>query len=105
MPDAWVAIANTDFINSLPVRIRHPFLEAMQEIRARQLQHYQRSKALCSKGFKQLGVPIIKLTEAEKSVFASQYGHQNPAWNSYKKELLGKNGIQTFEALYKAAQG
>jgi len=103
--DGWVAIGNTDFIESLDKQTRSQFFDALKEIQTSQLKKYQQAKNYCSEEFKKFNVKIYTPTSEEKKVLRESFGHTNPAWDPVKKRLLGDNGLQIFEKFYKIAKG
>ena len=102
--DGWVAIANTEFIESLDPETRTQFLDSFQEIQSEQVKLFQQAKNFCTQEFAKLGTEIYTPTQQEKNVLAESFGHTNPAWLPVKKRLLGDDGIRVFDELSKIAK-
>ena len=102
--DGWVAIGNTDFIDTLDSQTRRQFFNAIEEIRVEQYKGYKRAKQACIRGFEELGVTIYTPTPKEIKKLSDLYGHANPAWEAVKKRLLGNNGLAVFDKLYRIAK-
>ncbi len=103
--DGWVAIGNSEFIESLDPKTKTQFYDAFREIQEKQLKLYENSKKFCVKEFAKLGVKIYTPTSKEKEALATAFGHTNPAWEAVKKNLLGKDALKIFDELYKVARG
>jgi TRAP-type C4-dicarboxylate transport system substrate-binding protein len=103
--DGWVAIGNTNFIDSLDAGTRRQFFDAFKEIQTVQVKSYHQAKNYCSQEFNKLGVKIYTPTSLEKEVLAKSFGHTNPEWDEVKKRLLGDNGMNIFDQFYKVAKG
>lgn len=103
--DGWVAIGNTDFIETLDSRTRIQFFDAFKEIQLEQIRHYKRAKGFCTGKFAELGVKLYTPTSSEKKTMSELLGYGNPAWETVKKRLLGNNGLAIFEQLLKIARG
>lgn len=103
--DGWLAIASADFIDSLDRRTRMEFLDAFQEVQVAQVKAYGRANELCAKAFANLDTRVYTPSQEEKEILARSFGHSHPAWNPVKKRLLGENGLNVFDQLYKVAKG
>ena len=103
--DGWVAIANSEFIESLDQKTQTQFLDSFQEIQSEQKKLYQQASRFCTQEFAKLGTKIYTPTQQEKDVLAQSFGHTNPAWIPVKKRLFGEDGIKVFDELYKFAKG
>ncbi|MDE1464125.1 TRAP transporter substrate-binding protein [Spartinivicinus poritis] len=100
--DGWVAIANNHFIQALDKTTRIAFLDAIEEIRHKQLLLYQRSYNNCRQRFSQKGVKIYSPSMEEKEALKFAFGHQRKEWNSVKEKLLGPKWPRIFQQLIEA---
>lgn len=102
--DGWVAIGNTDFIESLDSKTRIRFFDAFEEIQVEQVKLQKRAKGFCTEKFAELGVRIYTPAPEEKKELSDSFGHSNPAWEPVKKRLLGDDGLAVFDAFYQIAK-
>lgn len=103
--DGWIAIANTDFINSLDSKTKQQFLESFERIQAKQFKRFQKANQFCETAFIKQGTKIYTPTSNEQQILENAFGHEKSEWNNAKIELLGKNGVSLFEKFLKAAKG
>jgi TRAP-type C4-dicarboxylate transport system substrate-binding protein len=101
--DGWVAIANSDFLESLDSKTKTQFLDAMEEIQREQMKLYQKAENYTFDQFRKLGAQIYRPTKLEIKKLAESFGHTHNSWKSIKKNLLGANGINIFEKLLEAS--
>jgi TRAP-type C4-dicarboxylate transport system substrate-binding protein len=103
--DGWVAIANTDFIESLDQQTRGQFLDSFSAIQTAQFDAYHSAKKYCIQEFIKLGVKIYTPSRQEHIALGNAFGPANNVWTPVKTTLLGPNGVAIFDELYKAAKG
>ena len=78
---------------------------AFEEIQIKLYEHYKKSRNHCVKEFEKLGTKIYTPTSAERESLAKVFGHQNPAYDEIKKQLLGPKGLSIFDDLHKVSKG
>ncbi|MCG8668567.1 MAG: hypothetical protein MI867_04070 [Pseudomonadales bacterium] len=101
--DGWVAIANSDFIDSMDSVTQQQFLESFEEIQNRQFESYQRARLLCQQQFEKLGTKIYVTTSKERRILNNRFGYASPIWDDFKTKLLGDDGLNIFAKMHNIA--
>lgn len=101
VPDAQVYSCNLEWFNSLPADVQAG-IEAASEVTSHQnLSKVPAARAYAMAEMNKSGVQFYSPTAAELEQWVKKGGHQNPEWDSYKKELAGS--LENFNKLLDAA--
>ncbi|WP_164503452.1 TRAP transporter substrate-binding protein [Pleionea sediminis] len=97
--DAWVAIANNEFLASLDSKTRSQFNNAIDSISEIQRTAYLNCDKYCSTEFQAQGTKIVELTDEQKLAFINRFGPDRAEWKPFIKEHLGGEGFTLFNQL------
>ena len=101
VPDAQVYSCNLEWFNSLPKDVQQGIEMASEMTSHQNLAKVPAARAYAISEMKKSGVQFYTPTASELAQWVAKGGHQNPEWDSYKKELAGS--IYQFNKLLKAA--
>ncbi|MFT6389321.1 MAG: TRAP-type C4-dicarboxylate transport system substrate-binding protein [Cellvibrionaceae bacterium] len=101
MPDAQVYSCNLEWFNSLPADIQAGIEMASEVTSHQNLSKVPSARAYAMAEMRKSGVEFYSLTPDELAQWVAKGGHQNPEWNSYKKDLAGS--MSNFGKLLDAA--
>ncbi len=101
VPDAQVFSCNLKWFNSLPQNIQKAIETASELTSHQNLAKVPAARAYAMAEMRESGVQFYTPTKNELAKWVEKGGHQNPEWDSYKKELAGS--MRVFDKLLKAA--
>lgn len=101
VPDAQVYSCNLEWFNGLPLAVREGIEFASEVTTQQNLSKVPAARAYAMAEMSKSGVQFYTPTPDELEQWVKKGGHQNPEWDSFKKELAGS--IATFDKLLDAA--
>ena len=101
VPDSQVFSCNLEWFNSLPKTVQAGIEEASEVTSQQNLAKVPSARAYAMSELRKSGVQFYTPTADELAQWVAKGGHQNPEWDSYKKELAGSIGA--FDKLLAAA--
>ncbi|RXE88071.1 TRAP transporter substrate-binding protein DctP [Pseudoalteromonas sp. A757] len=89
VPDAWVTVANQQWLNTLPLRIKGEIEEAAQQTFHIHVSQIEQLQQRCERALMALGAKLYQPSQDEVRQWQLRFGHHNAQWNEVKRELLG----------------
>ncbi len=102
VPDAWVNVINSAWLNHLPNSLRHAVIEAGTLTFNQQLAKFATAYKNSTDSLTNLGATIYNPSAEERAIWHQQFGPHHADWQATKARLLGT--ASQFEQLVEASR-